>query len=260
MSTQLEKARAFKALHSRPPESRQPGGQLLFLPNIWDVAGARLLEDLGFPAAATASAAVSRSLGYEDGENIPFDKLCWLLERIAGSVGIPVTADIEAGFAADLKDLKSNIARVLDCGVVGINFEDTVPRTQQLYPIDVQVLRLRAVREAAVAYGIPMYLNARVDVFVRLSAQSPEAQLQETLARAGAYLSAGADGIYPIGVRNEETIRALVKGIAAPVNIGYSGQDLKALETMGVARVSMGPGFQTMTLKAMKEKAAELKP
>jgi 2-methylisocitrate lyase-like PEP mutase family enzyme len=250
MSTQLEKARAFKALHS--------SGKLLFLPNIWDVAGARLLEELSFPAVATASAAVSRSLGYEDGEHIPFDKLCWLLERIVQNVQIPVTADIEAGFAADLPRLKENIGLVLDCGIVGINFEDTIPRTQQLYPIDVQVSRLRAVREAADTYGIPLYINARVDVFVRLSAQPPETQLQEALARAGAYRSAGADGIYPIGVKNQETIKALVKGIAAPINIGSGGQDLKALAAMGVARVSMGPGFQTMTLKAMKEKAAEL--
>jgi 2-methylisocitrate lyase-like PEP mutase family enzyme len=234
----MSPAQHFRSLHF--------GAPLLFLPNIWDVAGARLVEEQGYPAVATASAAVSRSLGFEDGENVPFERLCWLLERIAGSVKVPVTADIESGYAPDPKGLQRNIRSVLDTGVVGINFEDTDVATGHLIPLEVQVERIRAVREAA---GDRLYINARVDAFARLQT----GQLEETLRRADAYLNAGADGIFPIAVTDMTTVAALVKGIPAPVNIGFQPAfDLKTLEAAGVARVSMGPRFQSITLEAMK--------
>ncbi|TDX01019.1 isocitrate lyase/PEP mutase family protein [Dinghuibacter silviterrae] len=236
-------AQRFRSLHF--------GAPLLFLPNIWDVAGARLLEELGYPAVATASAAVSRSLGYEDGEKIPFDQLCWLLERIASSVKIPVTADIESGFAPDPEGLQRNIRRVIDTGVVGINFEDTDVRTGQLIPLETQVTRISAVREAA---GEKLYINARVDSFLRLKTD----QREDALRRAAAYLEAGADGIYPIGVRDMGVIKTLVEGIPAPINIG-GVLDLKALEALGVARVSTGPGFHQKTLEAMRALAGSWK-
>lgn len=242
----MEKTERFRALHF--------GGRLLLLPNIWDVAGARLLEELGYPAVATASNAVSRSFGYEDGEKVPFEQVCWLLERIASSVSVPVTADIESGYAPDPEGLQRNIRRLLDTGIVGINFEDTDIETGQLIPMDVQVTRIRAVREAA---GSALYINARVDTFLRLKT----GQLQEALQRAAAYLEAGADGIYPIGVKDMDAIKALVKGIPAPINIG--GQpgmlDVKELEAAGVARLSTGPGFQLRTLEAMRSLAGSWK-
>ena len=244
----MDLAQRFRALHLQSP--------LLLLPNIWDVAGARLLEELGYPAVATASAAVARSLGYEDGENVPFEQVCWLLARITASVTVPVTADIEAGYARDPQGLRQNIHRLLDTGIVGINIEDTDPRTDALLPIGDQAARIRVIRETAAAKGIALFINARTDTYFRLQT----GQREEALRRAHAYLDAGADGIYPIGAKTMEDIRALVTGIPAPVNIlAQPGVlDLRELEAAGVARVSMGPKFQTSVLEKMKELATAL--
>ena len=116
-STQAEKAKQLHQLHH--------SGKLLILPNIWDVLGAKLLEDLGYEAIATASAAVAYSNGYNDGENIPFSEVLHILQRIAGSVNVPVTADIESGFAANDNELEKNMRQLIETGIVGINVEDT---------------------------------------------------------------------------------------------------------------------------------------
>jgi 2-methylisocitrate lyase-like PEP mutase family enzyme len=115
---QSEKARVFLALHRHP--------RLLVLPNVWDPLGARLMEGLGFPAVATASAAVAFSLGYDDGQKIAFDVMLDAISRVCASVDVPVTADVESGYARDLDDLADNIRRVIRAGAVGINLEDSI--------------------------------------------------------------------------------------------------------------------------------------
>ncbi|HTJ11543.1 MAG TPA: isocitrate lyase/phosphoenolpyruvate mutase family protein [Dinghuibacter sp.] len=232
----------FNALHR--------SGKLLLLPNIWDAAGARMLEALGYPAVATASFAVARAHGYEDGEKIPFDKVCWLVSRIVASVGVPVTADIEAGYARTLDGLRQNIRMLVDTGASGINFEDSDPASQSLLSIEDQTARIRAIR----AEAPELYINARVDVYVR-PCDNP---LSEALSRARAYLEAGASGIFPVGAVPLSDVGALVAGIAGPVNISLGAHDLRELERLGVARVSMGPGFQTRALDAMKNIALGL--
>ena len=238
-----DRAKRFHDLHH--------GDHLLLLPNIWDAAGARLLEELGYPAVATASAAIARSLGYEDGEKVPFEQVCWLLDRICASVSVPVTADIEAGYARDEAGLRDNILWLADTGIVGINFEDTDPSTGQLVPIAVQTARIAVIRRAAPW----LYINARTDTFFRMASGA----LEEALLRARAYLEAGASGIYPIGAKEPADIRALVTGIAAPVNImgRLEANFLSVLQALGVARVSMGPQFQTYGLNVLRQKAAE---
>lgn len=233
----------FDALHR--------SGKLLLLPNIWDAAGARMLEELGYPAVATASFAVARAHGYEDGENIPFDKVCWLVSRIVASVGVPVTADIEAGYARTLDGLRQNIRMLVDTGASGINVEDSDPASRALLSIEDQAARIRAIR----AEAPELYINARVDVYLR-PCDNP---LEEALSRARAYLEAGASGIFPVGAVPLSDVGALIAGIAGPVNISLGAHDLRELERLGVARVSMGPGFQTRALDAMKHIATELK-
>src|SRR5262249_40940639 len=124
--SQQQKANQFRDLHH--------SGRLLILPNIWDPLGALLLENLGFHAVATASASVAFSNGYDDGENIPFNTLLTLLKRITASVNIPVSADIESGFAADEVTLKKNMRQLIETGIVGINVEDTDKKTNSLLP------------------------------------------------------------------------------------------------------------------------------
>lgn len=107
-------------------------GEILILPNIWNPLGAMLLQDLGFKAIATASASIALSNGYQDGEKYPFSELISLLKRITQSVSIPVTADVESGYAKNNSELKENIKRLVDTGIAGINFEDSKHDEQKI--------------------------------------------------------------------------------------------------------------------------------
>src|SRR3984885_9887733 len=140
--TQRAKAEAFRAMHDR--------SRILVLPNAWDAMSARVIEDASARAIATTSAGVAFSVGYPDGEAIPRDEMISAIARIARVVTIPVTADIESGFAHDVRELADPVPRVIDAGAVGINLEDQVHnRSPRLYALDVAVERVRAAREAA---------------------------------------------------------------------------------------------------------------
>ena len=222
-------------MHRAPP--------LLVLPNAWDVASARVFAALpGCRALATSSAAVARSLGWEDGEQAPVEEMLSVVERIAGTVDVPVTADLEAGYG----DPPRTAAAALAAGAAGMNLEDS--RRGELLPLEVQVEIIRAVRGAAPE----LVLNARVDVFVHGSGDVGEA-----LERANAYLAAGADCVYPI-LAPFETVGALAAGSDGPVNVLVSPHDppLAELERLGVARVTFGGGLAGVALDEAARLAA----
>ena len=248
------KAKEFHDLHF--------GESLLILPNIWDPLGAAMLEELGYPALATASASIAYTHGMPDGENIRFSELIGLLTKIALSVNIPVTADIESGYANNREELQENIRMVLKAGVVGINIEDYDLINRKLFPIDVHCKRIKIVRETAEAMGLPLFINARTDVYIRgTGLNGSREKWNETVKRGKAYLDAGADGFYPITMTDKNEIATLVAEIPGPVNILAIPDipDIKALKEMGVARLSLGPGFLKTALRAMKHAAMQLK-
>ncbi len=254
IEVQQQKARAFRNLHFSK--------SLLILPNIWDPLGASLLEDLGYPAIATASASIAYSHGVPDGENVKFIDLLVLMKKISDSVSIPVTADIESGYSNTEEEVRENIKQVIETGVVGINIEDYDLKNKKLFPIDVHCKRLAIVRQTADALGIPLFINARTDIYVKGTQWvSPEEKWEETCNRGKAYLEAGADGIYPITMNKQEDIARLVSALSCPVNIlAIPGiPDLKTLKEIGVARLSLGPGFLKVAIRAMKQAALQLK-
>jgi len=232
---QREQAERLLSLHS--------GGRLLLLPNVWDPLGARILEVKGFPAVATASAAISASLGYRDGERIRRETLIEILARIARSVEVPVTADFEAGYGATLAELEDSIRAVIDAGVAGINLEDSLEEGGALRATEEQCARIARAREVAAHSSVPLVLNARIDSFLSSSFADRKAALEDAVARAAAYAEAGADCIYPVGPGDEATVRALRARIAAPINIlgSASAAPLPVLESIGIERVSFGP-------------------
>lgn len=118
---QREKARLFREMHY----TSQP----LCLPNAWDVITARIFASIGFPAIATTSAGIAATLGYPDGDRIPCTEMLDVVRRIANSLSIPVTADIESGCGVTLDEVVDNVARFIESGIVGINIEDSVPGT-----------------------------------------------------------------------------------------------------------------------------------
>lgn len=253
MKAQVRKAETFLALHH--------ASELLVLPNVWDPLGARLLESLGYPAVATASAAVAYSLGYDDGERIAFDRMLAVVRSVAASVDVPVTADIERGYAEDLERLADNILWLLEAGAVGVNLEDSFSEGGALRDVAEQCRRIRAVRDAAAGAGIPLVVNARIDVYLSRTAPTPEGMLRETIARGRAYLDAGADCLYPIGAGDRDTLAAIVEATGAPVNV-YARKGvppMRELEEIGVRRLSLGPGLLKTSLTAMKRVAEELR-
>jgi 2-methylisocitrate lyase-like PEP mutase family enzyme len=248
-----EKAAHFKQLHH--------GENLLLLPNIWDPIGAALLEQLGYPAVATASASMAYTNGYHDGEQMPFDQLLVLLKRITSSVNIPVSADVEHGYSTHPADLRENIKRLLDTGIAGINFEDSRPGFPGLVPMEVQSDLIHTIRRTADEQGIPLFINARTDVFLQ-AGHTPDQRsgVEETIRRGCAFQEAGADGFYPILLRHQEALEQVAQAVSLPINLfAMSGiPEQKQLTVCGVARLSLGPGFLKIALKAMRDLAIEL--
>jgi 2-methylisocitrate lyase-like PEP mutase family enzyme len=242
-NTQQKKAENFLALHNQE--------KLLVLPNIWNPIGARVLETKGFPAAATASAAISSSFGYRDGEKIKLSTHLDIIERIVKSVDIPVTADIERGYASDINSMRDSINEVIDTGVAGINLEDSVEEEGSLRNIEEQCERITTVREASEERGLHLVINARIDCFLSDTKKSNEKVIEETVKRADAYIKAGADCVYPVGVLDLETITTLRKEISSPINILGSHKTilLKTMRDIGINRVTLGPFLFRSALK-----------
>ena len=250
--SQIEKAKDFLSLH----QSRE----LLIIPNIWNPIGARILEAKGYSAVATASAAVSSSLGYKDGERIKFSTLMDVLTRVASSVEIPVSADIESGYADSISSLKENINQIIASGVVGINIEDSLKEEGVLRPIEDQCKRITAVRETAEEHNIHLVINARVDCFLSGTFQTNEEKIEETVIRAKLYSEAGADCIYPIGPGDKETVQTLRNRIASPINIlaSVNAVPLTVMKELGINRVSFGPYIFRSCLKKFIDIVDEL--
>jgi len=249
---QVEKARRLLGLHDRQ--------RLLVLPNIWDPLGARMLASLGYPAVATASAAVAFSLGYDDGEHITFGAMLDVINRIARSVPVPVSADIERGYAAEADHLAENIHRVIDAGAVGINIEDSRVEGGPLRSTEAQCARIAAARQAAAGAGVPLVINARIDVFLREDDTPVQDRVDEAIGRGRAYLDAGADCLYPIGCSDLTALRRMVAELDAPINV-YASADappMRDLEAAGIARLSVGPGLLRSSLTAMRRVAQGL--
>lgn len=252
--SQQIKATKFHQLHH--------SGKMLVLPNIWDPLSAILLESSQYPAIATASAAMSYTNGFNDGENLPFKDFLTLLTKIVNSVNIPVTADIESGYAIHDKQLQENIKQLISTGIVGINIEDSDKKTKALIPSEIQCNRIEVIKNVSKEMGIPLFINARSDVYIHGDKfETAESKLEETLKRGLAYKNAGADCFYPIVMREEQHIKKTVEQLQLPINIlTLPGiPELKTLNEMGVARVSLGPSFLKIALKAMKDIAVKLK-
>jgi 2-methylisocitrate lyase-like PEP mutase family enzyme len=226
-----------------------PGSPLLLV-NAWDPPSARRLAHDGYPAIATTSAGVAEALGYEDGNVTPPDEMLGAVARITAAVDVPVTADLEAGYGLEPGEL---VTGLLGAGAVGLNFEDTDHETGTLTDAEGQAERLAAIKQAGRDADVDVVLNARVDVFLR------GGEVDEAIRRGQLYAKAGADCVYPIGVRGRDPIRRLVEEVGAPINILAvpGGLTLDELRELGVARVSFGSGLMHIAMDAAAQAAAD---
>ena len=235
MTTLEAKARAFHDLHRGP--------RILVLLNAWDAASARTFEVAGAPAIATTSAGIAATLGFPDGEQVSRELMLEAVGRIARSVDVPVSVDVEAGYGDTAEAVFETARAVIDAGGVGVNVEDAMQEPGVL------VERIAAIRSVARAKGVPLFVNARTDVYLGAGGD-PEGRLADAIRRLRAYESAGADGLFVPGLGDAGTIARLVAAVGRPVNIlaGEGVPPAGELERLGVRRVSVGSGPMRATL------------
>jgi 2-methylisocitrate lyase-like PEP mutase family enzyme len=214
-------------------------GDPLVLPNAWDAASARLIEQAGAVAVATTSAGVAWSLGVPDGDHLRPEDAIAAVARIVRAVDVPVTADVESGYG----DIAATVRGVVDAGAVGINIEDGAHR------------EVRRIADARAAGGDDLFINARIDTFL-----FGGGDLDETVGRAAAYLDAGADGIFVPGVVDPAVVAELVERVPAPLNVmaGPGAPSVAELAKLGVRRISVGPAIAVAAYELAARAAAEV--
>ena len=245
---QTDKAKRFAELHVK--------GAPLLLYNAWDAGSAKSILDTGAKAIATSSWSVAAAQGYGDGEAIPIELAEQIVGRIAATVDIPVTVDFEGGYSEDDGELAANISRLLDLGVIGINFEDRIVKGSGLYSVDRQARRIASIRKAAEQKGIDLFINARTDVFFEHGEDAAQA-VGEALDRAKAYAAVGASGFFVPGLVDDALIGQICEGVSLPVNVMVmDGVPSNArLSELGVARISYGPIPYIRAMKALGQEA-----
>ncbi len=247
-------AARLRALHT-------PGDPLVLV-NVWDVLGARVVEAAGAHAIATASWAMSASLGLPDGEGMGLADNLAVVGRVARAVAVPVTADFERGYGATPDDVASSVARLLAAGAVGANIEDSVVEfgkpapdgVDPLRTVDDQCARLAAARAAGERMGVPLVLNARSDAYARGAA------LPDVVARGRAYLEAGADCVFVPGQTALRDVAALAEAFDGRLNVlGRPGQpSIAELVSAGVARISIGSSGPGVAYGALARAAGQI--
>lgn len=237
VSRQAEKALKFAEMH-------QPGDPLV-LYNIWDAGSAKVVETAGARAVATGSWSIAAAQGFDDGEKLPLEIALMTARRICQTVDLPVSLDFEGAYAIGPTAVGTNVTLALKQGIVGINFEDQMIGGKGLHKLEDHAKRIAGAREAATSYAVPLFINARTDVFLKESNQDWHAGLMpQVLERLEAYTSAGASGFFVPGLQDPDLIGRICEASEIPVNVMITSKGLSVAELadLGVARISHGPG------------------
>jgi 2-methylisocitrate lyase-like PEP mutase family enzyme len=231
----------------------------LVLVNAWDAGSARVLEHAGAPAIATTSAGMAWSLGYADGEHVPADEFIAACARICRAVSVPVSVDIERGFAGSTDEVVALVRTLIDVGVVGLNIEDgVIPDTHRLAAPDVLCERIEALRSLATQMNARLFINARTDTYF-VANDDRLARYQDTLRRAHLYATAGADGIFVPGM-DVEDVFPFARSATVPFNVYAGGgwaPPVHLLRRAGVRRISLGCGPLQCMFGSLRRIASE---
>ncbi|MTI86917.1 MAG: isocitrate lyase/phosphoenolpyruvate mutase family protein [Balneolaceae bacterium] len=215
-------------------------GAPLIIGNVWDVPSARMFEKHGFKALGTSSAAIAQMLGYEDGEEMTFPELKYIVERLIDNISVPLSVDIEGGYSREPSEIIHHITQLAKLGVAGINIEDSivVNRDRGLSDTGDFADIISTIKEDLAENSIDMFLNIRTDPFL-VGVNQP---LEETLGRISTFKDSGADGIFIPCIIDEGDIQAVVAATSLPVNVMCMPglPDFKTLRKLGVRRISMG--------------------
>jgi 2-methylisocitrate lyase-like PEP mutase family enzyme len=253
MTVRADKAADFLALHFLALHS---GEGPLLLPNPWDQGSAKLLTSLGFRALATTSSGFAATLGRLDG-SVKREEVLAHASAIVGATELPVSADLENGFADQPSAVADTVRRALESGLAGCSIEDFSGRADApIYELGLAVERIAAAAEVAHSGPLRLVLTARAENYLH-----GRADLADTIARLRAYQDAGADVLFAPGLTRLEDIRELVAAVDRPVNVLAlpAAPPLAELAGVGVSRVSVGGAFAFAALGAVVEAANELK-
>lgn len=221
----------FKELH----EKESP----ILICNVWDVESARIAQHLNFSAIGTSSGAIATMLGYKDGEEMSFDELEYIVKRITKTTDIPLTVDLESGYSRNPDEIVSNIKRLEQLGVVGVNIEDSlVSEKREIVDSGEFFKLLENICSQLKWDNVSTFINVRTDTFL-LSLPNPT---QQTIKRAKQYSEAGVHGLFVPCIEKEVNIRELVQNIDLPLNVMCMPglPDFMTLKKLGVKRISMG--------------------
>ncbi len=250
---QTEKADYFGTLHRK--------GTPVILYNIWDAGTAKAVTEAGAKALATGSWSVAAANGYGDGQKLPMGVLIETARSITAVNDLPLSVDFEGGYSTEPAGVAANVAKLIEAGAIGINFEDQRVGEAGLHPIEVQAARIRAIREMAKARGINFFINARTDLFLQEGDGSRHAGLVDAaIERGKAYAAAGASGFFVPGLIEPALIEKVCVASSLPVNIMMKAgaPDPADLGRLGVSRISYGPGPYRTMMEKLKEAAAAI--
>ncbi|QCI63503.1 isocitrate lyase/PEP mutase family protein [Phreatobacter stygius] len=250
-------ARLFKALHAAK------GG--FIMPNAWDGGSAAVLAAAGFPAIATTSAGIAFALAKQDygvtsaALAVPRDEMFDQMRQIVRVAGVPVNADLEAGYGDSPEAVAETITMAIDAGLAGGNIEDKIPGHRELYDEVLAVERIAAARAAIDARGSAFVLTARSDAIL----QAGKAGMADGIRRSNRFREAGADCLYVPGASDIETVTELVREITGPINVvmglGTTKGNARALLAAGVQRISLGGSIARSALGFVRRCAEELR-
>jgi 2-methylisocitrate lyase-like PEP mutase family enzyme len=227
MTAQPDQLARFRALHAP--------GNLLVLPNAWDAASARMVQDLGGQAVATSSAAVAWTNGYADGEKMPRTVALAAARAVIRVTTVPVTVDSEAGYSSDPATVAAHVMALIEAGVAGINIEDGRDTP------DLLAAKIRAIKSAARRNGADIFINARSDVYLA-DLVPDDAKLAQIIRRGQLYRDAGADGFFAPFVTDLADISAIAAAVDLPLNVlmRKDAPQVAQLREAGARRVSAG--------------------
>ncbi|TXL57970.1 isocitrate lyase/PEP mutase family protein [Aeromicrobium terrae] len=244
MTSQLEKAEAFRALHAGDP---------FVFPNPWDAGSARVLQALGFQALATTSSGFAFTLGRPDG-HVTLDEVVDHTRSLAEATTIPVAVDLENGFGPSPEDAALAVQRVAEAGAVGGSIEDWDPETG-IYDASLAAERMAAAAEAAWALDFPFTLTGRAENLIR---GNPD--LDDTIARLQAYEQAGADVVFAPGLTDVAQIRAISEATSVPQSVlAHAGFTLEEIVSAGAQRVSVGGQLAWAAVGALAKAATDIR-
>ncbi len=241
----MSKISDFRKLHA----AEEP----FILGNVWDAKSAQLAEKAGFKAVGISGHAIAENLGYKDGENMRFEELLFVVNRVIRSVSIPVSVDIDGGYGRSIGKVNEHIQQLLEMGAAGINIEDSVVREGKRLLVDLEKFTkiVQGIRSFLTEQKSALFLNIRTDTYVTKHPQP----LEETIKRVKAYEAVGADGIFVPLLTDDKEIKLVVDSNTLPLNVYLQAHtpSYSQLKRLGVKRISSGAAVHAQSYRKADE-------